>query len=156
MFHIFKKHIQPFRNFGTGEIIPITEAPDEMFASKMLGDGYALMPSDGKICAPVDGEVVMTYPTGHAYGIKAANGSEILIHLGIDTVEMDGRGFESLVLAGQTVKAGDPIAFMDIEEIQRAGKSAMCFLIFTSGDKIELLRAHEEVDQNTTKIFRVL
>ena len=120
MFHIFKKHIQPFRNFGTGEIIPITEAPDEMFASKMLGDGYALMPSDGKICAPVDGEVVMTYPTGHAYGIKAANGSEILIHLGIDTVEMDGRGFESLVLAGQTVKAGDPIAFMDIEEIQRA------------------------------------
>ena len=93
--------------FADGQLMPITEVPDEGFASKAMGDGCAILPSRGVITAPAAGEVMMVMEeTGHAIGLKLPTGMEILLHIGIDTVNMQGDGFKVLVKAGDTVEAG--------------------------------------------------
>lgn len=83
---------------GTG--LPLSEVPDEVFASKMMGDGIAFKPSEGNLYAPIEGEIIQVFPTMHAVGIKSSSGLEILLHIGIDTVNLSGEGFESYVKAG--------------------------------------------------------
>ena len=83
-----------------GRLMPVTEVPDPAFSSKMLGDGFAVDLTDGQVAAPFDGEVTAAFPTGHAYGLKRADGLECLIHIGMDTVQLEGRGFDVKVQAG--------------------------------------------------------
>lgn len=87
----------------TGKTIPLTEVPDPVFSTKMMGDGIAIIPSEGKIYSPVDGEITMIAATKHAYGIKADNGLELLIHFGLETVALNGEGFTVHVQAGDKI-----------------------------------------------------
>jgi len=109
----------------------ISNVPDEAFAGKMMGDGVAITPSDGKICAPCDGTVSFVFPTKHAVGFTTAEGLEMLIHVGIDTVKLEGKGFESFVSDGDKVKKGDLLLEVDIDYITKHAVSAMSPIIFT-------------------------
>lgn len=104
-----------------GEVRPITEAPDPVFAEKMLGDGFCVFPAavDGAVVvSPADGEVVNLFPTGHAVGIRTPDGLEVLVHVGIDSVKLQGRGFRTLVSQGDRVAAGQPLLEVDLAAIQ--------------------------------------
>lgn len=158
MFDFLKKKKEPvveekYRAFGTGKVVPINEVPDQVFAQKMMGDGYAIELSDNKVVAPVSAEVILVFPTGHAFGLKTADGVEILLHLGIDTVELNGQGFAARVKQGDHVKQGDVLTVMDLEAIKAAGKSVVSPLIFTSGQEIELLKGHQEVTPESEDLF---
>ena len=115
----------------TGTVHPITEAPDEAFASKMMGDGFFIYPSKGEVLAPADGEVVFVFDTKHAIGMKSADGTEYLLHIGVDTVALGGKGFNVFVKAGQQVKKGDKLMEFDIDYIRANATSDACLVIFT-------------------------
>ena len=105
----------------TGRAIKLDEVPDPVFSGKILGDGAAVIPSEGKILSPVDGEVASVAETLHAYGIRTEDGLEILIHVGIDTVQMNGDGFTGHVKAGDQVKKGQLLLEVDLEKVKAAG-----------------------------------
>jgi PTS system glucose-specific IIC component len=115
-----------------GNIQPITEAPDDVFSQKMMGDGYVITPSSDRIVSPVSGSITSIFPTKHAIGIQTENGIDVLVHMGIDTVELNGQGFELFVEEGQTVKAGDELARMDREAISKADKNTAVLVVFTN------------------------
>lgn len=115
-----------------GEIKPITEVPDPVFAEKMMGDGFAILPEDGLIVSPVDGTIVNLFPTKHALGIESDTGREILIHVGIDTVKLEGKGFEALVAQGDRVKKGQPLLQVDLEYVQNNAPSIITPIVFTN------------------------
>ena len=116
---------------ATGKIIPIDQVEDETFASKILGDGFAVELTDGEVIAPFDGEVTAAFPTGHAYGLKRADGLECLIHIGLDTVELNGEGFEALVESGQEVKKGDPMLKLDLDYLSKNAPSIVSPVLCT-------------------------
>jgi PTS system trehalose-specific IIC component len=124
----------------SGRVMPVTEVEDQVFSSKAMGDGIAIDPADGKIYAPFSGEITVAFPTGHAYGIKAANGKEVLIHIGMDTVELEGKGFTQYVKQGDIVSQGDLIAEVDLDYIKSQGKPVITPVIFTDGTAVELLK----------------
>lgn len=115
----------------TGQVLPITEAPDEAFASRMMGDGYVVMPENGRVVAPEDGEVMFVFPAKHAVGLRTADGMEYLLHIGVDTVKLDGEGFEVFVQDGQKVRRGDRIMEFDLETIRSRAASDACMAVFT-------------------------
>ena len=115
-----------------GELKPLSEVPDQVFAGKMMGDGFAIVPSDGLVVSPVDGTIVTFFPTKHALGIQSDSGREILIHVGIDTVKLDGEGFEALVAQGDRVEKGQPLLKVDIDYIQEHATSIITPIIFTN------------------------
>src|SRR5699024_2624659 len=90
-----------------GQVYGIERAPDEAFASRMMGDGYVVFPEDGQVKAPEDGQVLFVFPSRHAIGLKTEDGMEYLLHIGVDTVKLDGKGFQVFVADGQKVKKGD-------------------------------------------------
>ena len=114
-----------------GELHPITEAPDEAFASKMMGDGFFVYPTEETVYAPADGEVVFVFDTKHAIGMKTADGTEYLLHIGVDTVALGGKGFEVFVEAGTKVQKGDKLMTFDDTYIKKNAKSDACLVIFT-------------------------
>lgn len=117
-----------------GEAVPLTEVPDPTFAEGMLGRGAAVRLTEGKIFSPVDGTVVSIFPTKHAIGLESSDGVEILIHVGIDTVQLDGKYFEAAVADGQQVKKGDLLLTCDLDKIQDAGYQTITPVIVTNTD----------------------
>ncbi|MDE7312219.1 MAG: beta-glucoside-specific PTS transporter subunit IIABC [Eubacterium sp.] len=115
-----------------GKAIPLSEVKDEAFAGGILGMGAAIIPENGNICAPCSGVISAMYPTGHAVGIQSDAGAEILIHIGMDTVSMDGDGFDVKVKEGQAVKAGDLLVCADLKKIQAAGLEITTPVIVTN------------------------
>ena len=130
----------------TGELIPITEVPDQVFSQKMMGDGFAINPTVGEVVSPVDGKILNIFPTKHAIGIEDDNGLEILIHIGIDTVNLEGKGFTQVLEEGQTVKKGDVIIKMDLDYIRKHATSTITPVIFTN------LEEGQSVNVSTGKI----
>ena len=118
----------------TGKVLPLSEVPDQVFSSGMMGKGIAIDPELGELVAPADGEITTIFPTGHAVGITTTDGAEILIHIGMDTVELNGNGFEILVKQGDLVKAGDLLIRFDIEAIRAAGYSVITPVVITNTD----------------------
>lgn len=114
-----------------GVLKPITEAPDEAFASKAMGDGYLVMPEDGIVAAPEDSEVMFVFPSKHAIGLKAADGTEYLLHIGVDTVKLNGEGFTVFVSDGQKIKKGEKLMEFDPAYIREHAVSDACIVIFT-------------------------
>ncbi|WP_418704348.1 PTS sugar transporter subunit IIA [Anaerotruncus massiliensis (ex Liu et al. 2021)] len=125
----------------TGKVIPVTEVPDPVFAEKVLGDGIAVDPTEGTVYSPVDGTIFQIAHTFHAMGIESDDGLEIRVHLGIDTVKLEGKGFQSFVEVGQKVKKGDKIMEMDIGFIREQGLSPMSPCIITNLDAIKSMTA---------------
>ena len=115
-----------------GELVAITDVPDAVFAGKMMGDGFAIIPSDGTVVSPVDGKIVNLFPTKHALGILAENGREILIHFGIDTVKLKGEGFETLVSENDQVKQGQPPLKVNLDYIKENATATITPVVFTN------------------------
>lgn len=145
--------IIPLYSPFTGKAQPIENAPDVTFAQKMIGDGYMVMPTDGEVVAPCDGIVAFVFPTKHAIGLKADSGMEIMLHIGIDTVKLEGKGFEVFVKEGDRFHKGDRLMKFDLNYIQGHAVSEACIVIFTAmeaGASVKLsdekeVRAQEHV-----------
>ncbi|HFR3425187.1 TPA: sucrose-specific PTS transporter subunit IIBC [Streptococcus suis] len=116
----------------SGDVVALENVNDPVFSSGAMGKGLAVKPTDGVVYTPADAEVTIAFETGHAYGLKTASGAEILIHIGIDTVSMNGNGFEKLVAAGDKVKAGTPLAKFDAAKIAEAGLDDTTMIIVTN------------------------
>lgn len=136
-----------------GSVRPVTESADEMFASKMLGDGIAVDPADGMVYAPCDGTVSLLFPTKHAVGIKSAEGVELLIHAGINTVQLNGEGFEAFVAQGDAVKKGDKLLKADLDFIREKGLNPQTMMIFPEAMNLEVIPIPgENVNENTAAV----
>ena len=127
-----------------GEIIPLSEVPDPVFSEGMMGQGFAIKPSVGKVYAPIDGEIITVFPTKHAIVIKSPKGKEVLIHFGLDTINLKGEGFIAHVQEGQKVKAGDILLTVDIEKVEPKVPSIITPIVFPSleeGEKIVIVKS---------------
>lgn len=118
----------------TGEVTPLSEVPDQVFSEKMMGDGIAIKPSQGEVRAPFNGKVQMIFPTKHAIGLVSDSGLELLIHIGLDTVKLNGEGFTLHVEEGQEVKQGDLLISFDLDYIRKHAKSDITPIIVTQGN----------------------
>jgi len=131
----------------TGQMIPMEEVKDETFARKMLGEGFAILPEDGEVCSPVNGTVSSVFDTKHAVCLVSDSGLEILIHIGIDTVNLQGRYFTAHVKDGDIVKAGQPLVTFELEQVKKAGYDTVIPLVFTDPDR--------QIDVSGLKMRRV-
>lgn len=132
MFGFLKKkdQVRELKAMVSGEVIPVTEVKDDVFSSCMLGNGIAIRPADGTVVAPCDGEVsVVMEGSNHAVGIKVSEGMDLLIHIGIDTVTLNGEGFAAYVEMGQKVKAGDKLITFDKELVEAKGLCSDVILV---------------------------
>ncbi|MFV0341490.1 MAG: PTS glucose transporter subunit IIA [Anaerocolumna sp.] len=145
-------HENEIMAFLSGKVIPIEEVPDEMFSKKVLGEGLAIIPTDTLVKAPADGVInaVMT-DSKHACGLQLSNGMEILIHIGIDTVNMNGDGFELFVKEGNKVKVGDPLIKFNPDKIKAAGFSPITILAITEEAKDVSIIMHTGMEAITGK-----
>ena len=128
----FKKKQLTIQSPIAGEIVPLDQVEDPVFGGKMMGDGVAIMPKSGRVVAPVDGKIESIFPTKHALGIVASDGAEILIHVGINTVELEGKPYTLHVSAGEKVKKGDLLLEFDIAAITAAGYPVVTPVIITN------------------------
>ena len=119
-----------------GDIIPLEEVSDPVFSEKMMGDGIAIMPTDGTVVAPAKGTIVQVAPTKHAIGIRTDDGAEILIHVGLDTVELAGDTFTVHVNVDDSVEVGQPLLTANLEQIHQAGKDTVTPMIVTNGGEL--------------------
>ena len=139
--------VKELKSILDGRVMPVTEAPDDVFSQKIMGDGLAIEPSGTVVKAPADCDVsVVMADTGHACGLTLANGIELLIHVGVDTVDMGGDGFELLVQEGQHVKAGQELIKFDPEKIKAAGHPCTTMLIVTSEGNASGITMHTGID----------
>src|SRR5579859_2050894 len=118
----------------SGWVAPLSEVPDAVFSGKMMGDGIAIDPTDGNVVAPCDGKIVHLHHAHHAVTMRSLFGAEILIHVGLETVALQGRGFTMHVIEGQQVKAGDLLVSFDLDLIGREAKSLITPIIITNGE----------------------
>ena len=139
-----------------GTIINLSEVPDEVFAKEMMGPGFGIMPKGKTIHSPIDGKVVSIFPTNHAIGLETDTGVEILIHVGLDTVKLNGEGFELLVENGQLIQRGDALLNIDLDYIQANAPSIVTPVIFTNVEKakIHVLKTGFQ-DQGVDSIIRI-
>lgn len=140
----------------TGTAVAITEVPDPIFAKKILGDGIAIIPTDGTIVSPVDGVASRVVETGHIYGITTEDGMEVLVHVGLETVALNGKCFQIHVKVGDQVKAGDLIAEADLAFIKETGRNSITQVIIGEGmEGKELVCETGEVKAGETVILTV-
>ena len=119
----------------TGEVVDLTEVPDPVFSEKLMGDGIAIIPSLGEVCSPVDGEVVQIFETKHAISIRSEKGLEIILHIGLETVNLKGKGFKSYVKENKKVKAGDKLISFDLDLIKSEGYNLITPLVLVNMDE---------------------
>lgn len=124
---------------GVGQIIPLSEVPDQVFAGKMMGDGIGFIPEKGEIVAPFDGTVKTIFPTKHAIGLESESGVEVLIHIGIDTVKLNGEGFESLINVDEKVTQGQPLMKVNLAYLKAHAPSIVTPMIITNLENKELV-----------------
>jgi len=117
-----------------GRCIDITNVSDNVFSTKMLGDGFAVIPEEETICSPVDGLIIMLPPSKHAFGIKRDDGLEILVHIGLDTVELNGEGFKLLAHEGDRVKIGAPIIRLDMKFLKTKKLDLTTIVVITNAE----------------------
>lgn len=144
-----------FKSPVTGKTRKLSEIEDKAFASGAMGEGFAVELTDGKVVAPFDGEVMVCFPTGHAYGLKSTDGTEILIHIGMDTVQLDGKGFDVKVEAGQQIKRGDLLVNVDLDYVKSQGKPLTTPIVFTDGSHIELLKENTDISTGDEDIVKI-
>lgn len=144
-----------FKSPVTGKTRKLSEIEDKAFASGAMGEGFAVELTDGKVVAPFDGEVMVCFPTGHAYGLKSTDGTEILIHIGMDTVQLDGKGFDVKVEAGQQIKRGDLLVNVDLDYVKSQGKPLTTPIVFTDGSHVELLKENTDISTGDEDIVKI-
>ncbi|NPC92844.1 PTS glucose transporter subunit IIA [Bacillus sp. WMMC1349] len=141
-----------------GKVISLSEVPDPVFSQKMMGDGIAIEPANGEIVSPVNGEVIQLFHTKHAIGIRSLSGVEMLIHIGLDTVSMEGEGFTAHVKEGDKVKVGDPLITCDLQLINEKASSTITPIVIMNGDVLEQIQKYEEGEakKSQTKLLELV
>ena len=135
-----------------GTVVDLESVPDEVFAQKMAGDGVAIAPSGQVAVAPLSGTLAVLFPGGHAFGISTEDGVELIVHIGLDTVELKGEGFENIATQGQAVQAGTPIVRFDRATVERLGK-VMLSPVVSSGAGTIVRRASGTVQAGRDVLF---
>jgi PTS system glucose-specific IIA component len=158
MFSLFKKGKEKksitLKSPVVGRCFDISEIPDEVFSSKMLGNGIGFESTEGVLYAPIDGEILQVFPTKHALILKSKEGIEILLHIGVDTVNMKGEGFETYVQKSQQVKVGDKLVAFNNDLIKAKAKSNLSVLVLTDNEIMESIRFNlGTVDKNNEVII---
>lgn len=132
----------------TGKVVPLKEVPDEVFSEGMAGEGAAILPgAGGEVVAPVSGELTKLFEGGHAFGILTDGGLELIVHLGLDTIELQGRGFEKLASEGDRVEAGQPIVSFDLSAVRSTGYNTVTPVVVSNADEFRVsgLRSEQVV-----------
>lgn len=146
MFKLFKKHIDNCLYAPvSGKCIDIVDVNDIGFSSKAMGDGIAIIPNDNVLRSPCDGVIKMLFRTCHAIGIEASNGAEILIHIGIDTVNLNGEGFKAMTKVNAKVRKGDPLIEIDLDKL-KADYDMTTMVIITNGKSFSKVRLNENIE----------
>lgn len=127
-----------------GNVIDISLVSDVAFSSKMVGEGFAIMPQNNVITSPVDGKVILVFPTKHAIGIMSNTGLQILVHIGFDTVSLNGQGFDCKVQVGDSVKVSTPLVTLDKEDIKAKGFDLTTSVVITNKEKIKSMQLHQD------------
>ena len=133
----FKGVTEEVHSVAEGEVIELEKVQDPVFSQKMMGDGFAVEPANGQIVSPVAGKVTSVFPTKHALGLVTESGLEVLVHIGLDTVSLEGKPFEVKVEEGQTVSAGDLLVEADLDAIREAGRATSTVVVFTNATAIQ-------------------
>lgn len=136
-----------------GDVIDLSLVSDVAFASKMIGEGFAILPKNSVITSPVNGKVILVFPTKHAIGIMSDSGLQILIHIGFDTVSLNGQGFNCHVQVGDSVKVAMPLVTLDKEGIQAKGFDLTTSVVITNKEKIKSMQLHQD---DATKALSVV
>ncbi|MDU6991665.1 MAG: PTS transporter subunit IIBC [Streptococcus salivarius] len=136
----FKGVTDEVHSVADGQVINIEDVKDPVFSQKMMGDGFAVEPENGKIVSPVAGKVTSIFPTKHALGLVTNNGLEVLVHIGLDTVSLEGKPFDVKVTEGQTVAAGDLLVEANLDAIREAGRATSTVVVFTNADAIKSVK----------------
>ena len=139
------------------QIISLEQVDDAVFSSGAMGKGLAIIPDEGIVYAPFDGEVVTVYPSKHAIGLRSDTGVEILVHIGLDTVQLNGQHFESFVESGQSIRVGDPLIRFDIEQIKQAGYDIITPVIVTNtASYLDVLPTYQGTVEPSRDVLRIL
>ncbi|MCX7829124.1 MAG: glucose-specific PTS transporter subunit IIBC [Thermanaerothrix sp.] len=139
----------------SGKVVDLSEVPDKTFSERMVGEGFAVIPTDGLVVSPVDGKVTLVFPTMHAVGITSVDGLEVLVHVGIDTVKLNGEGFKALVSQGDEVKKGQPLIEADLKVISAKAPSIVTPVVFTNvkgSDKVTLFKGDVKAGENGANV----
>lgn len=139
-----------------GEVMELSKVPDEVFSTKMLGDGFAVMPTSNKVYSPVDGEITVLFPTKHAVAITTNEGLEVLVHIGVDTVSLNGEGFTAHVEQGDKVKKGDLLLTLDLDFLKEKAKSIISPVIITNMDNVKSISIKTGSTKNGEKAAEVV
>ena len=140
----------------TGKKVALEEVPDPVFSQKMMGEGIAVEPEDGLVVSPVEGTVVQVFPTKHAVGLETKSGAEVLIHIGLETVAMEGEGFEAFVAKGDKVSVGDKLISFDLSLVKEKAKSTITPIIITNSDSFEVhVEEDVELEAGSTSLMTV-
>lgn len=135
-----------------GNVIPVSQVSDEVFAQKVLGDGIAVQPESGTVASPVDGEVTNIARTYHAYGLRTSDGIELLVHIGINTVELEGKGFHNMVKVGQQVKMGMSLCTVDFSLLKESDYPTDIITLVTNMDDLKApLKLHTDIHADKGK-----
>jgi len=137
---VYKGVTEEVYSVADGQVIELEQVKDPVFSQKMMGDGFAVEPANGNIVSPVSGTVSSVFPTKHALGLVTEAGLEVLVHIGLDTVSLEGKPFEVVVSEGQTVAAGDLLVKADLGAIQAAERETTTVVVFTNGDAIKSVK----------------
>ncbi len=158
MFGIFKAKKQMLVSPADGDVVDLSEVPDEVFSQKMAGDGMAIMPHSNTFVAPVAGTISKIFSTNHAFSIKTKSGLEVMVHIGLDTVALNGEGFERLAEEGEKVSVGKPIISADLEFIASQGKEIVTPIVVNYEKELSItsdtVRAIREGDNLMEVIFK--
>ena len=136
-----------------GKVIPLTEFNDDVFSSKIMGDGIAIVPTVGALYAPADGVIEHVFESGHAASMMTTHGVEVIFHIGIDTIQMNGEGFHPKITDGQRVKAGELLIEFDIDEITKAGYDPVVIMVITNSDRFMMKPSNDHT--NTLQQFNI-
>ncbi|WP_462258746.1 PTS sugar transporter subunit IIA [Vagococcus teuberi] len=140
MFKMFKKKEKSIYAVATGQLIELANVSDAMFSQKMMGDGFAVIPTDGNVSSPIDGKVMSVFPTKHAITLETNDGLECLIHMGVDTVELNGEPFTIHVQEGDNVSSETILATIDLDKLKSASKHTDIIVVFPNyAEKIKLM-----------------
>jgi len=155
MFGFLKRKVREIKSPVDGQIVALESVDDEVFSQKMAGDGVAVIPMSNVFTAPIDGVITKIFATNHAYSIKSPKDLEVMVHIGLDTVSLDGKGFERLVNEGDEVKAGDEIIRVDLEYIKEHAKDIVTPIIISDESDVKEIKKRLNIVKRQDIIMEV-
>jgi len=155
MFGFLKRKQQEIFSPVDGQVVDIDTVPDEVFSQKMVGDGVALKPINGIFCAPIDGRVSKIFSTNHAFSIKNDKDLEVMVHIGLETVALNGKGFQRIVEEGDKVNAGDPVIKADLDYIAKHAKDTITPVIVSDGSEVSKIEKKLRIAKQGDTIMEV-